>query len=119
MKAYATRILVEKGEIKEKLKICILPDIVNGILVSLFGTANIDYNWIALRYSRSEFIFIHTVYAGFAMSTSKIVLCSSRLSDRVWRVLELKVIKLSPVARLIVISVGVKTKQYIYSLVVA
>ena len=63
MKAYATRILVEKGEIKEKLKICILPDIVNGILVTLFGTANIDYNWIALRYSRSEFIFIHTVYA--------------------------------------------------------
>ena len=62
MKAYATRILVEKGEITEKLKICILPDIVNGILVTLF-TANIDYNWIALRYSRSEFIFIHTIYA--------------------------------------------------------
>ena len=118
MKAYATRILVEKGEITEKLKICISPDIVNGILVTFFGTANIDYNRIALRYSRSEF----TLFMRFAMSTystSKIVLCSSRLSDRAWRVLELKVIKLSPVARLIVASVGVKTKQYIYSLVVA
>lgn len=44
------------------------------------------------------------------MSMSKMVLCSSWFSDRAWRVFEDDVIKISAIAKLPVVSVGVKAK---------